>query len=664
MQMAWSAIFPHSLRVLLFVGITVLFIAQLVPICNGQIKICNGNTNTSTKFRSNLNIVLNNLVDNTSSSNGFNISTSGQGADKASGLLQCLGDVSREECLNCSREANTTVRNSCKDAIGARVWLDNCYIRYENYPFGGQLSIDGQVDPGTAKALGDPNLFSAAVKALLQNLSDEALGSPGRYSSGQTNASVTYQTFGFVQCWKDVTNVSDCNSCLSTAIKKVLDATENGTRLGAVAGLGSCMARFSSVLLPPTPKKSSNKVVIVLGILGGLLVVLLLCLFAFRRKLKSVILGKPEIVRRDADMDSVFSQEPELVFTLENIKVATRNFDEDNKLGEGGFGSVYKGTMPDGKQIAVKKLSLKSSQGKVEFLNEVKLVAKIQHRNLVNLLGCCAEGSERLLVYEFLVNTSLDKILFHPERKKVLDWNRRLNIICGVGRGLLYLHEDSQLKIIHRDIKASNILLNEKLEPKISDFGLARLVGQDETFVNTKVAGTYGYMAPEYAMLGHLSAKADIYSFGIVILEIICGRKNTDVKLFPEFRSQLDRVWRYYSKGNIIDIIDKDIVESITSEQVSRYIHIGLLCTQEDASIRPPMVNVYAMLSNPSITDLPEITKPAYLKVAHKDVLKHTHNPTSPKSETSVLSNSFDFSINPSVYPSINDESITDLGPR
>ncbi|GLJ34643.1 hypothetical protein SUGI_0696740 [Cryptomeria japonica] len=250
MQMASTANFAHTLRVLLSVGISVLFIAQKVAISKAMLKICNGNTNTSTKFRSNLNIVLNNLVDNTSSSNGFNISTSGEGEDRASGLLQCLGDVNMQECFNCSREANTTVRNSCKDAIGAKVWLDNCYLRYERYPFCGKLSTDGEVDPSIARALGDPNLFSAAVTALFQNLSDEALGSPDRFSSGQTNASMTYQTFGFLQCWRDMTNVSDCRSCLSIAIKKVLDATENGTRLGAVDGLGSCMARYSSTLLP------------------------------------------------------------------------------------------------------------------------------------------------------------------------------------------------------------------------------------------------------------------------------------------------------------------------------------------------------------------------------------------------------------------------------
>ncbi|XP_057822012.1 cysteine-rich receptor-like protein kinase 43 [Cryptomeria japonica] len=388
---------------------------------------------------------------------------------------------------------------------------------------------------------------------------------------------------------------------------------------------------------------------IVIGILGGLLVVILLCLLA-------AVLSKPTL--QSQEVDSTTGQEQAIIFNLENIKAATRSFHDDNKLGQGGFGTVYKGTMPDGKQIAVKKLSVQSLQGKKEFLNEVKLVAKIQHRNLVNLLGCCAQGSERLLVYEFLPNKSLDKILFHPERSKELNWHRRLNIILGVARGLLYLHEDSQLPIIHRDIKASNILLDENLEPKISDFGLARLFRRDETHVSTRVAGTFGYMAPEYAMLGQLSIKADVYSFGVVILEIISGKKNTNIDLSPDFGSLLEWVWRSYMGGNIVDVIDRSIIESVPNDEVSRCIHVGLLCAQTNTSLRPSMTSVYAMLLNLSVTNLPNPINPTFLNLTQKDDSSHT------SASTSTSTSTVGSTTSSTLYPSINDASVTDFGAR
>ncbi|XVE63321.1 hypothetical protein DITRI_Ditri07aG0010700 [Diplodiscus trichospermus] len=218
-------------------------------------------------------------------------------------------------------------------------------------------------------------------------------------------------------------------------------------------------------------------------------------------------------------------------FSLRQIKAATNNFDASNKIGEGGFGPVYKGVLADGTTIAVKQLSAKSKQGNREFVNEIGMISALQHPHLVNLFGCCIEGNQLLLIYEYMENNSLARALFGPEECQLkLDWPTRQNICIGIARGLAYLHEESRLKIVHRDIKATNVLLDKNLTPKISDFGLAKLDEEENTHISTRIAGTYGYMAPEYAMRGYLTDKADVYSFGIVTLEIVSGRTNTSYR--------------------------------------------------------------------------------------------------------------------------------------
>ncbi|CAA2982552.1 G-type lectin S-receptor-like serine threonine-kinase B120 [Olea europaea subsp. europaea] len=219
------------------------------------------------------------------------------------------------------------------------------------------------------------------------------------------------------------------------------------------------------------------------------------------------------------------------LFNFSCVAVATNNFSDENKLGEGGFGHVYKGMLPGNQEIAVKRLSRKSSQGLEEFKNEITLMAKLQHRNLVRLLGCCIQGEEKMILYEYMPNKSLDSFLFDAAKKAQLDWRKRFAIIEGIARGILYLHRDSRLRIIHRDLKASNILLDEEMNPKISDFGMARIFGGNQNEANTnRVVGTYGYMAPEYAMEGLFSVKSDVYSFGVLLLEIVSGRRNTSFR--------------------------------------------------------------------------------------------------------------------------------------
>lgn len=298
------------------------------------------------------------------------------------------------------------------------------------------------------------------------------------------------------------------------------------------------------------------------------------------------------------------------LFPFQTLVSATINFDANNKLGQGGFGPVYKGKLEDGREIAVKKLSRGSSQEKNEFVNEAKSLARVQHRNIVGLLGFCVHGEEKLLVYEFVANESLDKFLFSSSRQNVLDWKRRYDIIGGLTRGLLYLHEDSHLvMIIHRDIKASNILLDDKWVPKIADFGMARLFPEDQTHVNTRVAGTNGYMAPEYLMHGHLSVKADVFSFGVVVLELITGQKNSTFNPISDAQNLLEWTYKLYKKGKSLEIVNPTLASSAIPEQVATCIKIGLLCVQSDPQLRPTMRHVVFMLTKKA-DSLEEPTRP------------------------------------------------------
>ncbi|KAG7586593.1 Protein kinase domain [Arabidopsis thaliana x Arabidopsis arenosa] len=296
------------------------------------------------------------------------------------------------------------------------------------------------------------------------------------------------------------------------------------------------------------------------------------------------------------DIERIAAMEQK-VFSFQVLVSATKDFHPTHKLGEGGFGPVFKGRLPDGRDIAVKKLSQVSRQGKNEFVNEAKLLAKVQHRNVVNLWGYCTHGDDKLLVYEYVVNESLDKVLFKSNRKSEIDWKQRFEIITGIARGLLYLHEDAPNCIIHRDIKAGNILLDEKWVPKIADFGMARLYQEDVTHVNTRVAGTNGYMAPEYVMHGVLSVKADVFSFGVLVLELVSGQKNSSFSMRHPDQTLLEWAYKLYKKGRTMEILDPDIVASAEPDQVKLCVQIGLLCVQGDPHQRPPMRRVSLLLS-------------------------------------------------------------------
>ncbi|KAJ4718135.1 putative Receptor protein kinase [Melia azedarach] len=300
------------------------------------------------------------------------------------------------------------------------------------------------------------------------------------------------------------------------------------------------------------------------------------------------------------------------IFDFQTIAAATDNFSAANRLGQGGFGPVYKGKLLDGQEIAIKRLSKSSGQGIVEFKNEAKLIAKLQHTNLVRLLGCSLQGGERLLVYEYLPNKSLDFFIFDSTRKALLNWKKRFEIIEGIAQGLLYLHKYSRLRVIHRDLKASNILLDEQMNPKISDFGMAKTFAMNELEANTnRIVGTHGYMSPEYVLNGIVSMKSDVYSFGVLVLEMVSSKKNTSCYDTERPLNLVGYAWQLWNEGKGLDLIDQIKDDSCSPEEILRCIHVGLLCVQDRATDRPTMSDVVSMLTNDSMA-LPAPKQPAF----------------------------------------------------
>ncbi|KAM7473793.1 hypothetical protein LguiB_021036 [Lonicera macranthoides] len=312
------------------------------------------------------------------------------------------------------------------------------------------------------------------------------------------------------------------------------------------------------------------------------------------------------------DFGSISSNKESLQYDFVTLKVATDNFSDANKLGNGAFGVVFKGRLRDGRHIAVKRLSPNYGEAESEFRNEASLVAKLQHRNLVGILGFCSIGTERLLVSEFVPSGRLDYYMCDPIKRATLDWEQRYKIIRGVARGLLYLHEDSPVRIIHRHVKPSNILLDKEMNPKISDFCFAKLCDWKGSEVSvTIVVGTYGYIAPEYIMEGCISVKSDVFAFGVLILQIISGRGND--LLYPEehpkdLPSYARRNWREGTCSNLFDPQLSASQISVHEEEIMRCIHIGLLCVQDSVTDRPTMASIVLMLNSSSLA-LPELSE-------------------------------------------------------
>ncbi|XP_044481978.1 cysteine-rich receptor-like protein kinase 6 [Mangifera indica] len=642
-----SSMNEHSLMNMILIFLSLLrllsFVVEASPRYVGH-DCWNTTFNTGSAHKTKLNIFLTDFLRDAYLHNkysiGFYNATAGNDPDKLYALFLCRGDVSLDICERCVTVATKNLTDLCPIGEQSIIWYDECFFRYSNESFFSIMSKDPSHGyRNTQNIAGSAEIFGEKLKSLLTKATVEALNTSKMFATRKVNLDALRTLYVLVQCTPDLSKL-DCNTCLEGAVSTL---GRYSTYVGARVMSPSCNARYElykfyneimppappplrSPPSPPLPSEGQTKIWIEIGVTGSLTIVVVLGSFLLWRRHKrdkeekatsnhvvQLLRLEEGSVGGDDSYDIIQGQETQEFphFSLGIILEATQNFSDENKLGEGGFGPVYKGILVDGKEIAVKRLSRTSGQGLKELKNEVTLISKLQHKNLVRLLGCCLEGNESMLIYEYMPNKSLDFLLFDSTKSPELDWKRRIRIINGIARGLLYLHEDSRLKVIHRDLKTSNILLDNEMNPRISDFGMARIFGGNQDEANTKrVVGTYGYMAPEYAMEGLFSVKSDVFSFGVLLLEILSGKKNR-FYLSEHGQSLLNYAWKLWCKGRALELMDPVLVQSCVSVELLKYIHVGLLCVQEDPIDRPTMSSLVVMLAMDTIV-LPKPTEPAF----------------------------------------------------
>ncbi|CAN6205644.1 unnamed protein product [Urochloa humidicola] len=624
--------------------------AQPWPRCDAA----SGNYSAGSAYADNVQQLISALQTNASDSPALFASGSAGagGTDAVYGLMLCRGDVSFSGCFDCGTLAGRDVQSVCSGTRDAALVYNECYVRVAPTDFlastnnsGLVYLISGASIPGgvnvTAYDGAVTRLLSATARYAVDNSAPAASSpSPRMYfATGQLvglDPSVP-NIWSMAQCAGDL-SPPQCRGCLDQLLAVWWNGSDfkpNGggarlagsrcilrSELGKMFYSGAPMVKLqmngeAAVPAPaPVPGTAGGKSNSAGKLLGIILPIVFIAVVAavtlyicnVRKKRRSRGTKLPRSTHTVEDFESIKST----LISLASLRVATNNFDESNKLGEGGFGAVYKGDL-SGQEVAVKRLSKGSNQGLEELRNELVLVAKLYHKNLVRLEGFCLEEGERLLVYEYMANKSLDTILFDPEEKRRLDWRKRFNIIEGIARGLQYLHEDSQKKIVHRDMKASNVLLDADMNPKIGDFGLARLFGQDQTRdVTSRIVGTFGYMSPEYVLRGQYSTKSDVFSFGILVIEIVTGMRNTGRYFDEQNEDIISIVWRHWSEGRIAEMIDDSLGRNYSETEVLKCINIGLLCLQQNPVDRPTMSDVMVMLNGDATSPLPPAARPTF----------------------------------------------------
>ncbi|BAT94010.1 hypothetical protein LR48_Vigan02g231200 [Vigna angularis] len=595
---------------------------------------CTRNTTSasySVAYRSNVKTLLDWLSSNATNHDRFYSTTvaSGHTANTAYGSFLCTRGFPKL-CQQCVTEAAKLLSSLCTIAKEAIIWYEACYVRYSDSSFFSAVEESPKLSfTNDQDYKGPVERFNVIVWDMLSDLRNEAASASDKCAVKSVNISDNQKSYGYVWCLPYLSK-DKCRWCLSEAIANNPNGCCTG-KSGATVIFPSCGIRYElypfllvhnswvsppPLLNSPPPFASPGKrkqrtltIIVTVPIVVSLVLLSLGCGCVLRRKESK---NQHDILKESFGNDSTSLES--LRFELVKIEAATNRFAKENMIGKGGFGEVYRGIFSDGKEIAVKRLTGSSRQGAVEFKNEVQVIAKLQHRNLVRLLGFCLEDDEKILIYEYVPNKSLDYFLLDIKKRRLLSWAERLNIIKGIARGILYLHEDSCLKIIHRDLKPSNVLLDSNMNPKISDFGMARIVAGDEIEASTgRIVGTYGYMSPEYAMHGQFSVKSDVFSFGVMVLEIINGKRK-GCSSEPEVIDDIRRhAWTKWRKETALEVLDPEIEGAYCGEEVMKCIHIGLLCVQEDPNDRPTMARVVLYLNNPSI-DLPSPHEPGYFK--------------------------------------------------
>ncbi|GLT67762.1 hypothetical protein SLA2020_400470 [Shorea laevis] len=616
-----------------------------------------GNFTANSTYGSNLNGLFSQLISDEVFNYGFYNMSVGQSPDQVNAVGLCRVDKKEDACRSCLNDTVSNLQQRCpnnKEAIG---YSEFCILHYSSQQLFGVMETDPMGWPLTSITTAtEVDAFNQALSSLLNNLSNRAAAGNSllKYAADSTIGPGVFggRIYSLVQCFPDLSQ-ENCSRCLETAIQRV---TFCGGKIGCYIQQPSCNLRYETspffdagddIPQPSSPPPTeavlakgighSATTTIIISTVASLLGILLLVLWIFLRKRKAEETG--ETIEEMIEAES-------LQYKFATVQAATNNFNEQNKLGEGGFGAVYKGRLSNGQDVAVKRLSRSSKQGDTEFKNEVLLMAKLQHRNLVRLLGFCLEGNERLLIYEFVPNLSLDRFIFDQIKREQLDWERRCKIIVDIARGLNYLHEESRIRIIHRDLKANNILLDEDMSAKIADFGTARLFVKDETQGNTsKPIGTHGYMAPEYVLHGHFSVKSDVYSFGVLMLEIVSGKRNG---WFGDGEALLSHAWKNWTARTASNLIDPTLRNDSRIDQMTICIHLGLLCVQENVAYRPTMGSIVHILNDNSTT----LTMPSQLAFLVPTTVISSDTSSSHRSRDEPL------------YSSKNDCSITEPYPR